>query len=47
MANDCCAGIYIPLDDSNFKPIIVHDEEKPKVNKDNAESKGSDESDIR
>ncbi len=28
MANDCCAGIYIPLDDTNFKPIVVHDEEK-------------------
>ena len=46
MANDCCAGIYIPLDDSNFKPIVVHKEEKPKEKKDNAESEGSDESEL-
>ena len=65
MANDCCAGIYIPLDDANFKPIVVHDEKefrKEVLNKNpnaamvnpdilegvsNAESEGSDESDIQ
>ena len=28
MANDCCAGIFVPLDNSPLNPVVVHKEEQ-------------------